>query len=127
MNDEPLTNSAAHTYRMWLDGDCGPQEALRALTNDYVSILDQETVIALQKAALRDQMAHIVSVVGKIYIPGFGKLELTPDTVTRSYDREALDELIVALAAQGDRAANLIAACKHETPRRGGLKVTRDK
>ena len=112
----------------WRDGHISDVEALHALASDLGEIESQIAPMEVERQTLRDQLSQIVGRLGgRASIPGFGKLEILPASVTKSYDKKRLDQLIIDLATDAPELAQLIAACRTEAPRAGALRITREK
>ena len=60
-------------------------------------------------------------------LAGFGRLEIMPPSVTKGYDKKRLDQLVLDLAADAPELAALIAQCRTESARAGGLRIIREK
>jgi hypothetical protein len=115
-------------FEDWRDGQIGDVEALHALASDLGEIESQLAPLEAERQTLRDQLSQVLERLGgRATIAGFGKLELTAPTITRSFDKKRLDQLIIDLAADAPELAQLIAACRTEAPRAGSLRITRDK
>jgi hypothetical protein len=112
----------------WRDGTISDVEALHALASDLGEIESQLAPLETERQNLRDQLSQIVSHLGgRASVAGFGKLEIMPASVTRTYDRKRLDQLVIDLATDAPELAQLIAACRTESPRAGSLRITREK
>jgi hypothetical protein len=112
----------------WRDGQISDVEALHAIASDLGEIESQLAPLENERQNLRDQLSVILDRLGgRTTIPGFGKLELTAPTITRSYDKKRLDQLIIDLTTDAPELAQLIAACRTEAPRAGSLRITREK
>jgi len=83
---------------------------------------------SFDRDVMRDQLSQIVGRMGgRASVAGFGKLELTAPSLARSYDKKRLDQLIIDLATDAPELAQLVAACRTESPRAGSLRITREK
>lgn len=112
----------------WRDGQISDVDALHALASDLGEIESQLAPLEAERQTLRDQLSQILTRLGgRASIAGFGKLEIMPASVTKSYDRKRLDQLIIDLATDAPELAQLIAACRTEAPRAGSLRITREK
>jgi len=112
----------------WRDGSISDVEALRALASDLGEIESQLAPLEAERQNLRDQLSQIVGRLGgRASVPGFGKIELTAQSLARSYDKKRLDQLIIDLATDAPELAQLVAACRTEAPRAGSLRITREK
>ena len=112
----------------WRDGTISDVEALHALASDLGEIESQLAPLEAERQNLRDQLSQIVGRLGgRASVAGFGKLELTAPTLARSYDKKRLDQLIIDLATDAPELAQLVAACRTESPRAGSLRITREK
>src|SRR5689334_1363191 len=116
------------TFDDWRDGQISDIEALQSVTSDLGEVESQIAPLEAERALLRDQISQIVARLGgRATIAGFGKLEIVPPTVAKTYDKKRLDQLIVDLAADAPELAQLIAACRTESQRAGSLRITREK
>ena len=80
----------------WRDGTISDVEALHALASDLGEIESQLAPLEAERQNLRDQLSQIVNRLGgRTSVPGFGKLEIMPASVTRSYDKKRLDQLVI--------------------------------
>ena len=112
----------------WRDGTISDVEALHALASDLGEIESQLAPLEAERQNLRDQLSQIVGRLGgRASVAGFGKLELTAPSLARSYDKKRLDQLIIDLATDAPELAQLVAACRTESPRAGSLRITREK
>lgn len=118
-----------NVFEQWQDGLIGPEQALRALCSDLGEVESEYQLYAGQREALRAEISHVVDALGgKADVPGFGRLEITGPAKTASYDRKALDDLIIDLTQAGlGEVAQRIAACRTQSARAGGLRITREK
>jgi hypothetical protein len=116
------------TFDDWRDGQISDIEALQAVASDLGEVESQIAPLEAERANLRDQISQIVARLGgRATLAGFGKLEILPPTVSKTYDKKRLDQLIVDLAADAPELAQLIAACRTESQRAGSLRITREK
>jgi len=113
----------------WRDGTISDVEALHALASDLGEIESQLAPLEAERQNLRDQLSQIVSHLGgRASVAGFGKLELTSASVTRSYDKKRIQALVLDLVAEGNvEVAQRIALCETELSRAGSLRITREK
>ncbi len=112
----------------WRDGTISDVEALHALASDLGEIESQLAPLEAERQNLRDQLSQVVNHLGgRASVAGFGKLELTAPSLAKSYDKKRLDQLIIDLATDAPELAQLVAACRTESPRAGSLRITREK
>lgn len=118
-----------HEYEQWLEGYITPEEALRALLSDLGEVESELQPLEAEKQVLRARISEVVDRIGgKAEIAGFGRLEITAPVKTASYDRKALDALMLELFERNElELARRIAACRQESARAGGLRITREK
>lgn len=115
-------------FELWQDGSLTDLQALRMLCRDLGEVESQIGPLEAERAALRDQISRVLDRAGgTAEIAGFGKLELSAPAIVRGYDKKRLDELLIALATEAPEAAARIAACRTESARAGGLRITREK
>lgn len=116
-------------YKQWQEGLIGPEQALRALVSDLGEVESDYTLYAAQREALRAELSQVVDALGgKAEVAGFGRLEITSPVKTASYDRKALDDLVIDLTQAGlGEVAQRIARCRTQSARAGGLRITREK
>ena len=74
----------------------------------------QIDVLKAQAAPLRAQARDILRGHPTITIPGIGTARDVPDSIQASYDRAALDTLVVRLAATHPKIAAAISATRKE-------------
>ncbi len=113
----------------WRDGTISDIEALHAIASDLGEIESQLAPLEAERQSLRDQLSQIVSRLGdRASVAGFGKLEITPASVTKSYDKKQIQALVLELVAEGNaEVAQRIALCEKESFRAGSLRITREK
>lgn len=115
-------------FEQWRDGAITDTQVLRALASDLGEIESDIKPMELQREQIRADISYVIAKVGITEIPGFGRLELTPASRTRGYDKAMLNELVIQLTAEGyGTIAQQIAQCRTETPRAGALRITRSK
>ncbi len=112
----------------WESGAITDMQALHALASDLAEVESELAPLDAEKARLRDCISQVVARFDKpVLIPGFGKIELTAPTVTKSFDKAALESLIQELLFEAPETAQRLARCKTETQRAGSLRITREK
>jgi hypothetical protein len=116
-------------YDDWKAGDIGPFEALRSIANDLGEVESDLDPLQKEREQLRAQASELVDAIGgRVEVPGFGKLEITPASKTTSYDRKKLDSLVMELVQAGYAdIASSITECRTESARAGTLRITREK
>ena len=115
-------------FEDWQAGDASSDVALRALTRDLGEVESQIAPLEAERAALRDQISQVLERMGgRVDLAGFGRLEIMPPSVARGYDKKRLDQLVLDLAADAPELAALIAECRTESARAGGLRIIREK
>lgn len=116
------------TFDDWADGRMNDADALRALCRDLGEVESQLAPLEAERQQLRDQISRVLDRAGgKAQIAGFGGLEITSPSIVRSYDKKALDRLLLDLASEAPEMAARIAQCRTESARAGGLRITREK
>ena len=121
------TTNTTHTIALWQEGEVSDHAAQKALLSDYWSLAKRKAEIEAQIDDLRRVLEHITFRTGKTTIAGLGTLEIAPATFVKGYDRKALDELIVQLSGDYPQIVQQLLECRTEAPRKGGLKVSREK
>ena len=115
----------------WRDGYLTDMEALRALCSDLGEVESDLEPLNQQREQLREQISDVVvKSGGQAEVRGFGTLQWAPPSEIKSYDTKQLNELIITLSAIGGAAAEIaqqIAKCKKFTPRKGFLRISREK
>jgi hypothetical protein len=117
-------------YSRWESGDLPSQEAIEQLVSQLAAVEDSLEPLEQTKQAIRAKLSLIVDRQpgSAIELPGYGKLAIRSATVTKSYDKDKLDQLIIQLAMDGQvELAQAIGGCKKESSRSGGLVITRTK
>lgn len=112
----------------WQDGIIANTVALWALTRELGEVESQLAPLEAERTALRDQLSQILARLDEpVAIPGFSKLELTAPSVMKSYDKQRLNELLIALAIEAPDVARRLVACRVESARAGSLRITRER
>lgn len=116
-------------FDQWEAGGLSDEQALRALCSDLAELESDLAPLDAERADLRNQLSHVAARFSSPQVvPGFGRVELTAASVVTSYDKKALDELIILLNRDGDgRIAAQIAQCRTTSERAGSLRITREK
>jgi hypothetical protein len=117
-------------YEKWKnDGTISTEQALRALCADLGEVESELEPLKRERDELRKQIGEILVTCDgyKMRVPQFGTVEITEPSIVKSYDREALDELLVSLAVEYPDIAAAIRACRKESSRAGSLRITRAK
>ena len=104
-------------------------QTLRALLSDRAEVLSQITALKAEVAQIEAQLSElVVTQDGPIKVPGFGSLCISAPAVSRTFDPDALRELIQSLRETGQgEIADEIATCTKESLRTGGLRITPEK
>jgi hypothetical protein len=98
---------------------------LASLLDELRTVEDAITLLTAQRTPLREQISQCVAQQGgRVLLPGYGRLEITAPGVTISYDRHQVEALIIALTTTDPTIAARLAACRKESPRNGGLRIT---
>src|SRR5262245_43897416 len=98
---------------------------LQSLLDELRPIDDAIALLQAQRTSPRDQISERVDRLGgRAVLPGYGHLEITAPSVTVSYDRRQVEALIIELTTTAPVIAARIAACRKESPRTGGLRIT---
>lgn len=98
---------------------------LQSLLDELRTVEDAIGLLSAQRASLRDQITqHVAQLGGRVMLPGYGRLEITPPCITVSYDRRQIERLIIELTTTDPTTAARLAACRKEAPRNGGLRMT---
>jgi hypothetical protein len=114
----------SNLFAQWQDGTATDIETLRTLWSDLREVESDIAPLEAERQKLRDQISQVVAKTGAVELPGLGKAQITAGTVTKSYDRAALDELIIELTEQGYAPiAQQIAHCRRESMRAGSLRI----
>lgn len=114
-------------FEQWQDGDITDTQALRSLWSDLREVESEIAPLDAQKAALREQIGHIIARTGTMTLPGLGRAAITNPSVTVTYDTRKVNELALQLAAtHPDIAAQLVAARK-TSERAGTLRIESEK
>lgn len=114
-------------YR-WQEGELTAQEALRLLLDDYEECEQRTRVHESLRNTLRGQIEQVMQRVGSKATVGNHEIVMVEASYTKTYDKKALDKLVVELAARGyGDIAGEIANCAKETVRSGSLRIQRSK
>jgi hypothetical protein len=94
-------------------------QTLRALLSDRAEVLSQMAALKAEVAQIEARISELVATQdGPIKVPGFGSLCITAPSVARSFDPDALRELIQSLRETGQgEIADEIATCTKESLR----------
>lgn len=117
-------------YKQWMeDGTISTEATLQALCADLGEVESEIEPLKQERDELRKQIERVLVTCDgyKMRVAGFGTVEITDPTITKTYDRAALDELLVALAPEYPDIAAAIKACRKETGRVGSLRITKAK
>ncbi len=122
-----VSEGAGLVFKQWQSGEIPLEAALPALCSHFARLDDIATLLEEQLKAVRDQLSQVIQASGgKAEIPQFGKLQLTGPQTVSSFDRKLLEELVANLQVGGNgEIAAAIAACKSESNRAGGLRISR--
>lgn len=120
----------AHAVYLALEaGDITPLEALRELAPALRAVDDAMQPLKERGEQLREWIGGALATLdppAPLSIGGL-TLELTRPSVTKGYDKKALDVLVRALAVTHPDVAAQLETCRTESMRSGGLRVTREK
>jgi hypothetical protein len=116
-------------FESWKAGDIGPHAALRALCSQLGEVDSDLQALQDEREHIRGQVSEIVhSLGGKVEVPEFGELRITEPSRVSSYDRKALDELVLWLVDHDQPGvAQRITGCRKESARAGSLVIRRTK
>jgi uncharacterized protein involved in exopolysaccharide biosynthesis len=109
-------------YQDYLDGYASPEQAMAALLNDLGEVEDEIKTAETQRQAIRDAIGMIVAREGAMTV-GDRRAAITAPSVVISYDRAAIDDLALRLAATHPDIAAELAQCRKQTERVGSLRV----
>ena len=109
-------------YQDYLDGYASPEQAMAALLNDLGEVEDEIKPLETQKSAIRDAIAMIVAREGAMTV-GDRRAAITAPSAVISYDRAAVDDLALRLAATHPDIATELAQCRKTSERAGSLRV----
>ena len=116
------------TYDKWRAGELNDDEAIQQLCGSLVSLEDSLEPLEEIRKAIRAQLSEIVERQAKSRydLAGFGTLTITNAIKVVSYDAKALDNLVEQLLNDGEvEIAHAILACRKESGRAGGLRISR--
>jgi hypothetical protein len=104
-------------------------QTLRALLSDRAEVVSQIAALKVKVAQIEAQLSELVAAQdGPLKVPGFGSLCISAPSVARSFDPDALRDLIQSLRETGHgELAQEIAGCTKESLRAGGLRITPEK
>lgn len=98
------------------------------LLNLYSDLQEVENEIS-QHTKERDRLRNEISILvaehnGPVILPGVARMELTAPSITRSYDRAGIDQVIRDLTSAGEfEIAQRLIACQKESQRAGSLRI----
>lgn len=121
-----LVDPAVDAYQAWQNGDVTAIEALRTLCPELESAVAIKASLEGREQELRGYVEAVLRQLAPPEPLAVGGLvvELTRPSVTKGYDRKALDALARELTPEW---AVRLDGCRTETTRAGGLRVTREK
>jgi hypothetical protein len=104
-------------------------QTMRALLSDRAEAVSQIAALKIEVALIEARLSQLVATQdGPIEVPGFGSLCITAPSVARSFDPDALRDLIQSLhETDNGEIAEEIAGCMKESLRAGGLRITPEK
>ena len=104
-------------------------QTLRALLSDRAEVVSQIAALKAEVAQIEARLSELVAAQDSpVKVPGFGSLCITAPSVSRSFDPDALRDLIQSLRETGHAdIADEIATCKKESLRIGWLRITPEK
>ncbi len=117
-------------YAAFLDGEATAMEALRSLCSDYEEIESSYKDFERIRESVREQIGNVLLKLdgSRAIVDGFGVLMLTSPSVTVSYDKAKIRDLICALIEEDNEAmAERIEACQAKSMRAGGLRIERER
>jgi hypothetical protein len=99
---------------------------LRALLSDRAEIKDEIAHLQAELARIDAVIGEIIAPLdGPVKVPGIGSVVLSKPSVSKSFDPNALRDLIQSLRETGNTdMADEIAACTKTTMRAGSLRIT---
>jgi glutathione S-transferase len=128
MTTMPRPVSHDNALACWQAGTVSAAAAMRPIWDELRRIEAARQELEQQREALRDQLRHIVAELGgSTSLTGYGKLEILPASVSTSYVKTQVDALIIELTGEHPAIAARLAACRKESHRAGGLRVTPEK
>lgn len=123
-----MTITKEPIYDAWQNGDLEDVLAARYLMSDLREIESELAPLEAHKAQVREQLSHIVAKAGTISLDGLGRASITAPTLTKSYDTQKLNDLVLQLVDDGYAPiAQLIRACQKTTERAGSLRIEKAK
>lgn len=117
------------TYLEWESGNITHLEALTSLCAELRALDDMMRPLEERGKLLRSWIGHTLAALDSpepLTLSGL-TIEITRPSVTKGYDRKALDALLKALAVPYPEIVAQLETCRTETTRNGGLRVTREK
>jgi hypothetical protein len=102
---------------------------LEILLSDLETIDSEIAALNERREGIRAAISEIVAASGnRIALSGYGTLTIRPPSIARIWDGKALDGLMQSLRETGfDDLANEIDACRKQSPRVGGLTISRER
>jgi hypothetical protein len=98
---------------------------LQSLLEEVRTVEDALALLDVQRTRLREEIRQRVERLGgRVLLPGEGRLEIIAPSVAVSYDRRQVEALIIELTTTHAAIAARLAACRKESPRNGGLRIT---
>ena len=128
-----LSTQRDHSFEAWKAGESQAHQTVTYLVSDLEEIEQIIGDFEAIKAKLRDELSQVIATMdGQQYQTSSGyKLALTAPSTTTSYDRKALDELVIELAGNEDddlRAiASRISLARRWSERAGTLRIEKPK
>jgi hypothetical protein len=105
------TTSTDGILALWREGLLTTDDALRVLADDLRMLDDGIAVLADQRAQLDRQLVALLTASnGRANIPGFGELAIVLEPAL--FDTQAIEALIISLAATHPTIASELAACR---------------
>lgn len=115
-------------YERWRAGELNDGEAIELLCGNLVSLEDSLEPLEEIRKTIRAQLSEIVErqARSQYTLPGFGTLKIMNSSKVALYDAKALDNLVEQLLNDGEvEIAHAILACRRESGRAGGLRISR--
>jgi hypothetical protein len=98
---------------------------LQSLLEELRTVEDALALLEARQTTVRSQIQQCVAQLGgRVILPGAGQLEIIAPSATISYDRQQVEVLISELAITHAAVAARLAACRTESPRSDGLRIT---
>ena len=100
---------------------------LRYLWDELRDIEKQIVPLEKEKESIRERIGILVSQLGTVILPGYGKALITAPSKTHSYDKGKIDELIIEIMEENPTIARRLVAARRFTERDGSLRIENEK